>query len=95
MRRLVWGALLYSVGSIAMALPPSPGPQVELYISGSSAQDEALENLIRLAQNVPGAPALCQSGTLDIYRGTIDGTASRVFYCKTSRSVAGVPPGRY
>jgi len=75
------------------ALPAVPPPQIELYISGSSAQDEALENVIRLPAGVPSAPALCEPGSLDIYRGMISGTANRVFYCRTSRAVAGVQPG--
>ncbi len=77
----------------AGALPPTPGPQVELVISGSSAQDEALENLLRLSAGIPGAPNLCEPGTLDIYRGTINGTANRVFYCRTSQAVTGLPAG--
>jgi len=77
----------------ARALPPTPAPQIELYISGASAQDEALENLIRLANGLAGAPALCEPGSLDIYRGAIRGTANRVFYCRTSREVSGVAAG--
>jgi hypothetical protein len=79
--------------SIATALPPTPAPQVELYISGSSAQDEALENLIRLAGGIAGAPNLCEAGTLDIYRGSIGGTMTRVFYCRTTRNVPGLAAG--
>ncbi len=78
----------------AVALPPSPGPQIELYLSGSSAQDEALESLIRISSGVAGAHALCEPGTLDIYRGEIKGTANRVFYCLSSRDVPGVPAGQ-
>jgi hypothetical protein len=77
----------------ATALPPQPAPEIELYLSGSSAQDEALENLIRLPIGVSGAPALCEPGTLDIYRGSLGGTANRVFYCRTSASVTGVKAG--
>ena len=80
-------------GPVAHALPPSPGPQIELFISGSSAQDEALENLIRLSAGMAGAPALCEPGSLDVYRGSLHGTANRVFYCRTSREVSGVAPG--
>src|SRR5215472_4218382 len=78
----------------ARALPPIPAPQIELYISGSSAQDEALENLVRLASGLTGAPNVCEPGTLDIYRGNINGTANRVFYCRTARGVAGVAASR-
>jgi hypothetical protein len=80
-------------GPAAHALPPDAAPQVELFISGSSAQDEALENLIRLASGLPGALALCEPGSLDIYRGSLHGTANRVFYCRTSHDVTGVAPG--
>ena len=77
----------------AWALPPTPPPQIELYLSGSTAQDEALENLIRLPTGVAGAPGLCEPGTLDIYRGSIGGKANRVFSCRTSGSVPGVAAG--
>lgn len=83
-----------AVATGASALPPVPGPQIEVYFSGASAQDEALENLIRLVPGIAGAPNLCEPGTLDIYRGTIDGTAKRVFYCRSSRNVPGVPAGQ-
>src|SRR5262245_696573 len=79
------GTVLIGVGPLARALPPAPAPQVEIYISGSSAQDEALENLLRLSSGINGAQNLCEPGTLDIYRGTIHGTANRVYYCRTSR----------
>jgi hypothetical protein len=79
--------------SVGLALPPEPAPQVELYLSGSSAQDEALENLVRLSAGLRGAPNLCEPGSIDIYRGTIGGTANRVFYCRTSQNVAGMKSG--
>jgi hypothetical protein len=94
MRKLVYGALLGGISSASVALPPTPAPQIELYISGSSAQDEALENLIRLSGSVPGTPALCETGTLDIYRGNISGTANRVYYCRTTRKAARIAPGQ-
>jgi hypothetical protein len=98
MRLQILCATLLIVPALAVvpeagALAPTPPPQIELYISGSSAQDEALENVIRLPAGVPSAPALCEPGTLDIYRGTIGGTANRVFYCRTSRAIAGVQDG--
>jgi hypothetical protein len=93
MRSVVLWVALGGVSSVTVALPPSPGAQLELYLSGSSAQDEALENLIRLPTGVAGAPALCEPGTLDIYRGTLGGTANRVFYCLTSSSIAGIQRG--
>jgi hypothetical protein len=89
----VFWAAAVGAAPIAEALPPIPGPQVELYVSGSSAQDEALENLIRLTSGVAGAPNLCEPGTLDIYRGAISGTVNRVFYCRTSRNVPGLAAG--
>jgi hypothetical protein len=91
-------AITLTVSAVAAAppggaLPPAPAPQIELYISGSSAQDEALENLVRLSADIAGAPALCEPGTLDIYRGSLGGTANRVFYCRTSHAVSGVRAG--
>jgi hypothetical protein len=82
-----------AVASQAVALAPTPGPQVELYLAGSTAQDEALENLMRLTAGISGAPNICEPGTLDIYRGKIDGTAKRTFYCRTSGNVPGLPAG--
>ncbi|MGO9803452.1 MAG: hypothetical protein ACLPTM_12335 [Steroidobacteraceae bacterium] len=78
----------------ALALAPAPGPQVELFMSGSTAQDEALENLMHLKGGIPGAPNLCEPGTLDVYRGVIVGTGNRVFYCLTSHAVPGVAAGQ-
>lgn len=77
----------------APALPPTPAPQVELFLSGATAQDEALANLMRLNSGMFSAPNVCEPGTLDIYRGKIDGTAKRVFYCRTSGNVTGLPGG--
>jgi hypothetical protein len=94
MPRPAWWIAAILAASTAAALPPTPAPQVELYLSGSSAQDEVLENLVRLAEGVADAPALCERGTLDIYRGTLNGTANRVFYCRTSRNIAGIAAGQ-
>lgn len=94
MRPLIAAALVAAAfGPPARALPPSPAPEVELYLTGSTAQDEALENLIRLAPGIPGAPNLCDPNSLDIYRGVINGVAKRVFYCRTSRNAPPVPVG--
>jgi hypothetical protein len=82
-----------TLSTTAAALPPQPAPEVELFISGSTAQDEALENLMRLSGAVAGAPDICEPGTLDIYRGTINGTANRAYYCRTSKAVSGVRAG--
>lgn len=84
---LSWGFV-----TTVSALPPTPAPQVELFLAGATAQDEALENLMRLTSG-SGAPNICEPGSLDIYRGRIDGTAKRVFYCRTSAAIAGVPAG--
>lgn len=96
-RLLVTGTALIAATSLAMppaaALPPDAPPQIELRISGSTAQDEALENLMHLSPGIPGAPNICEPGTLDVYRGTIHGTASRVYYCRTSAAVQGIPAG--
>ena len=93
MRRYFAAALTMAFMATARALPPAPAPQLELFLSGSTAQDEVLENLMRLADSVPGAPNLCEPRTLDIYRGTIAGVAKRVFYCRTSGNVPGVARG--
>ena len=78
----------------AMPLPAFQPPEIEVFVSGSSAQDELLEDLMRLRVGVEGSPNLCLEGTLDIYRGEIDGTSKRVFYCLTSENVPGVGAGR-
>jgi hypothetical protein len=94
MRRYLWPVLLgASCVPSAWALPPSPAPQIELYLSGSTAQDEAIENLLRLTAGVRGAPNLCQPQTLDVYRGTIGGVEKRAYYCRTADNVPGVPSG--
>lgn len=93
--------LIRAIGLLALAapvlsvqaLPPSPGPEIELYLSGATAQDEALENLVRLKAGISGAPNLCEPGTLDIYRGKIDGTEKRVFYCRSSANIPGLAAG--
>jgi hypothetical protein len=85
--------LTAGLSNVAFALGPNPGPQVELFLAGSTAQDEALENLVRLGAGVPGAPNLCEPNTLDIYRGNIDGTAKRLYYCLTSHNIPGLAAG--
>lgn len=77
----------------AYALPPDRQPEIELYITGSSAQDESLENLMRLVSDDDRSPTICQAGTLDIYRGSIDGTRKRVYTCLTSERLPGIPSG--
>lgn len=85
--------LLLISGTPVLALPPSPTPQVELFLSGATAQDEALENLMRLKPGIEGARNVCEAGTLDIYRAKIEGVAKRVFYCRASANVAGLAAG--
>jgi hypothetical protein len=95
MRAILSAALLtVALTENVAALPPTPAPEIELFLSGSTAQDEALENLMRLTTGIAGAPNLCQPQSLDIYRGTIGGVAKRVFYCLSAANVEGVPAGR-
>lgn len=75
------------VTGTALALPASqynatPGDTLDVFISGASAQDEALERLLRNT---------CVSGTLDIYRA---GGNQRVLFCRISNAtVPGFPGG--
>ncbi len=89
----VSAVLAMSLIDSCWALPPTPGPQIELFLSGSTAQDEVLANLLQLTEGIADAPNLCDPGTLDIYRGTINGVAKRVYYCRTGRHVAPIPAG--
>ena len=61
----------------------NPGDTLDMFVSGSSAQDNALERLFRLQ---------CAPNTLDIYRA---GGNQRVFFCRLKRrqgdDVLGVP----
>src|SRR5262245_11907619 len=93
MPRYLFGVVGLLMSLRVAALPPEPAPQVELYLSGATAQDEALDNLMRLKSGIAGAPNICEPGSLDIFRGKIDGTAKRAFYCKTSGNVPGLPAG--
>jgi hypothetical protein len=79
---------------VGLALGPAEKPDVELYLSGSTAQDELLENLLRLNAGIDGAPNICEPGTLDIYRGAIAGTGKRLYFCRTSGNIPGVSAGR-
>src|SRR5262250_358656 len=76
------------------AVPAAEAPEIELYLAGSTAQDEIIENLMRLNTGIQGAPNVCEPGTLDIYRGQIAGTGKRVYYCRTSGNIAGIAAGR-
>jgi len=82
-------AVALAVTGRAYALPPSdynstPGDTLDVFVSGSSAQDPGLELLVRV---------LCDADTLDIYRDLDPSKSSqRVFFCKASAAkVPGFP----
>ncbi len=75
------------------AIPPDQPPEIEVFIAGSTTQDASLENLMRLTSGIPGTPNVCQTGSLDVYRGKINGIEKRVYYCLTSEFIDGVPSG--
>ena len=77
----------------AAALPADEQPEIELYISGSSAQDESLENLMRLKDGIEGTPNICEEGSLRVYRGRVDGVRKRAYFCRTSEHIPGIPAG--
>jgi hypothetical protein len=79
---------------IALAIGAPDAPDIELYLAGSTAQDELLENLLRLNAGIDGAPNICEPSTLDIYRGVIAGTGKRLYFCRTSANIPGVAAGR-
>jgi hypothetical protein len=79
---------------VAQAVGSADTPDIELYLAGSTAQDELLENLLRLNAGIDGAPNVCEPGTLDVYRGAIAGTGKRLYFCRTSGNIPGVPAGR-
>ena len=83
--------LLISIS--ASGAPASQAPDIEVFLSGSSAQDESLESLMRMRSDLPGIPSVCETDTLDVYRGRIDGVRKRVFLCTTSGHMPGVPGG--
>jgi hypothetical protein len=87
-------ALIAAIPLESRALPAAEAPEIELYLAGSTAQDEILENLMRLNAGIQGAPNICEPGTLDVYRGQIAGTGKRVYYCRTSGNIPGVAAGR-
>ncbi len=93
LRTVAW-SLALALPGVAAALPPTPGAEIEVFLSGATAQDEALENLFLLKDGLPGAPNICEPGSLDIYRGEIAGTAKRIYYCRTSGKIAGVAAGK-
>ena len=94
MRKILLLSCCLAAPLSALALPPDQAPEIELFLSGSSAQDESLENLMRLKGDSDGTPNICRPGTLDVYHGTIDGVNKRVFYCLTSDRLEGVPANK-
>jgi hypothetical protein len=56
---------------------PGPGDTLELFVSGSSAQDSTLQRLFRL---------ICMPGSLDVYR--VDG--ARLFFCNLRGGAEGL-----
>jgi hypothetical protein len=84
--------LLLSLAEVSASTESLPErPDVELFIAGSSAQDGALENLMRIKASVEGTPNICTEGSLRVFRAEIDGVRKRVFTCLTSGHVPGVP----
>lgn len=55
-----------------------PGDTLDLFVSGSSAQDNGLQRLFRL---------VCESNTLDVYRAE----GVRLFFCRTKTGAGGLP----
>ncbi len=60
--------------SHVMALPPTTTPELEVTLSGASAQDEALRDLIE---------SLCETGTLDFYNedGSSEPEGFNAYFC--------------
>ena len=81
------------ISASANGTPASQAADIEVFLSGSSAQDESLESLMRMRSDLPGIPSVCETDTLDVYRGRIDGVRKRVFLCTTSGHMPGVPGG--
>ena len=85
----IGGAML--VGSSAYALPPSdytaaPAP-LDIYYSGATATDTALENAF-----LETTAGVCAPGTIDIYRITATNRGNRVTFCRvTAAQVPGFP----
>src|SRR5271166_2780725 len=56
------------------------GDTLDLYVAGSSAQDNTLQRLFRL---------ICEPNTLDVYRA--DGGNVRLFFCRTNSGPMALP----
>jgi len=76
---------------LAVALPLSdyhaqPGDTLDLYVAGSSAQDNGLQRLFRL---------ICAANSLDVFRSS--GGNVRTFFCRTKSgpgALPGIPEGQ-
>jgi hypothetical protein len=82
----LWLCWLLSLPSLCGALPLTDyrareGDTLDLFVAGSSAQDNSLQRLFRL---------LCAPDSLDVYRA--GGGDVRLFFCRT-RTGAGAVPG--
>ncbi len=71
--------------ALAWALPLSdyhaqPGDTLDLYVAGSSAQDNGLRRLFRL---------ICAPNSLDVYRSS--GGNVRTFFCRMKSGVGALP----
>ncbi len=83
-------ALATMASATAFALPPAdwaPGtsPVLNVYYSGATATDNALENLFL----VPGV-GICAAGTIDIYRVTATNRNNRVIFCRARAGITGI-----
>jgi len=83
--------LLTMAGASAATDTTHKAPDLQLFIAGSSAQDGALENLMRIKAGLEGTPNLCTEGSLRVYRAEIDGVRKRLFTCLSSDRVPGIP----
>ena len=78
-----------SDGCQALALgeyQAKPGDTLDLYVAGSWAQDNTLQQLLQL---------ICETDSLDVYRAP--GRYVRLFFCRmksSQASLAGLPPGQ-
>lgn len=89
-RRVVCAGVVLALGCMlgpvtAPALPlteyqAKSGDTLDLYVAGSSAQDETLERLFRV---------ICEPNSLDIFRA--DGGNSRLLFCRTHGGAAALP----
>lgn len=75
LKKALWAVpCAFAFAGSAHALPPTDTPDFEIWISGASASDGFIENLLG---------SLCDAGTLDIFRddSSNPGRAQRAFFC--------------